>query len=181
MTSKLAFLAVSLVTTGCFIEVDAPSIVLERPCDRTADCTFSGVPDVIQAQVPLALANGAYEIDIDLGEEGILESEYGIGPFSLDSRLTLNALNVTTLDGIVLDGMHSLEIQRSDGAVIAGYTPDGLGSVHGNELLLVGNGDVNLLDLGMKFSIRFVASGRAPASDWMAHLAFHVGLNARAQ
>ncbi len=179
--SKLISLALVSTLTGCFVELDAPAISLARPCDRTESCTFRGVPDVAQSRVPLELTNGSREIPIDLGSDGVLEEQYGIGPISLDANLGLEEVIVTTLDGVTLDGVQSLEIVREDGTMIAGFTPEMGGTVKGNELRLVGNPNVNLFDLGMAFSLRFDGAGQLPREDWMANLELRVRLNAVAE
>jgi hypothetical protein len=181
MINKLSLLVLNVFATGCMVEIDAPEITIERTCDRTADCTFRGIADDVQAQVPLELASGTKDIDVDLGSDGILEAHYGAGPISLDTTLGIDALVIHTLDGVTLDGMQSLEVRRGDGVVIAFYEPGTGGSASANELRLDGNPDVNLLELGTKFTIELAGSGRMPSTDWMANLEFHVRMNARAE
>lgn len=179
--SKLISLALASTLTGCFVELDAPAISLQRPCDRTESCTFRGIPDEVQSRIPLELTNGSHEIPIDLGSDGILEEQYGIGPISLDANLGLDEVIVTTLDGVTLDGVQSLELVREDGTLIAGFTPEMGGTVNGNELRLAGNPNVNLFDLGMAFTLRFDGAGQLPSEDWMANLELRVRLNATAE
>jgi hypothetical protein len=175
----ISLLFVSALATGCFVEIDAPSIELLRPCDGSAGCTFHGIAETLQTRTALATADGSTELAIDLGEDGILESEYGLGPFSLDSHLSLDELTITALDGVVLDEMQTIEVERSDGQVIAAFRPAHESAREPGTLHIAGHPDVNLLDLGMSFSLRFYATGRMPAENWMADIALRVHLNAR--
>jgi hypothetical protein len=178
MSKLIISIALASSLTGCFVELDAPSISLQRPCDRSEACTFRGIPDETQSRVPLELANGSREVPIDLGSDGILEEQYGIGPITLDANLGLEELIVTTLDGVALDGIDSLEIVREDGTTIAGFSPEMGGMAKGGEVRLAGNPDINLFDLGMSFTLRFDGAGRLPREDWMANIELRVRLNA---
>jgi len=187
-TSVLCLVVSTSILTACFVEVEDSSVVLEKRCDRSSECTVRGLPNALQELVPLELATGETELEIDLGDQDLLQADRELGPVTLQSRVLLNAMVVESLDGVALDGIERLQISQVDSAgctscnaeVIATYVRSAR-LADATRLVLVGNPRLNLLARGPLLALRIEASGRLPALDWMASLTFDAQLEARAE
>jgi len=180
MSHKILLALLASTLPACVVDVDA-GFSIDRTCDRSASCTFRGIPASQQDVVPLMLASGAATLPINLDADGVIKAHYGEGPLSLDSALTLDSLEIEPLDGVTLDGVQFVDVVRADGITLASYQPDTAPATSVNTLTLAGNPNVNLLELGTQFTLGFRGAGKLPTTDWMANVTLHAHVRAEAK